>query len=58
VQSDLSSLLAAGEVKSTVTIAAITKAVSEVGLLGQAIGTAYSAISAAPTTAQAAAVKA
>jgi hypothetical protein len=47
VQTNLNGLLTAGHVKSTTAVAAVTKAVSEVGVIAQAVQTAASQIKAA-----------
>jgi hypothetical protein len=47
VSSDLGSLLSAAQVKNATTIATVTKAVSEVGLLASAVQTAATAVVAA-----------
>ena len=44
VQTNLNGLLTAGHVKSTTAVAAVTKAVSEVGVIATAVQTAASAI--------------
>lgn len=51
VSSDLGSLLSAAQVKNTTTIATVTKAVSEVGILAAAVQTAATAVSTAAKTA-------
>lgn len=48
VKTNLSSLLVAGQVSNSKTVAAVTKAVNEVGILGTAVQTAANAITAAP----------
>lgn len=44
VEANLSALLTAGHVTSTVAVAAVNKAVAEIGLLGAAVGTAVAAL--------------
>jgi hypothetical protein len=47
VQANLSAVLGAAQVTNKTTVAAVTKAVSEIGVLGAAVSTAASAIAAA-----------
>jgi hypothetical protein len=47
VKANLSALLTAGHVTSATSVAAVTKAVSEIGVLGAAVSTAASAVEAA-----------
>jgi hypothetical protein len=47
VEANLSALLAAGHVTNATSVAAVTKAVSEIGVLGAAVGAAVSAVEAA-----------
>lgn len=53
VATNLSALLAAGQVKNTTTVATITKAVSEIGTLGSAVQAAAAGIAAAAAPAAA-----
>ena len=50
VQANLSNLLTSGHVTSTTSVAAVTKAVSEVGILGAAVSVAATGIAAAATS--------
>lgn len=50
VQTNLSTILTDADVKNTTTVASVTKAVSEIGILGAAVSTAASQISAAAAT--------
>jgi hypothetical protein len=56
VQTNLSALLTAGHVTSATSVAAVTKAVSEVGVLATAVSTAATAISGAVGTSGAASI--